>query len=72
VNVWVALTYEGHDHHEVARKWFEALDLDDRVCFCRFTQISLLRLLTTPAVMGIDETMTQAEAWKTYGPTEVG
>jgi hypothetical protein len=66
VNVWIALTYQGHVHHDVARAWFDALDVDDRVCFCRFTQISLLRLLTTAAVMGADEVMTQAQAWSSY------
>ena len=30
--------------------------------FCRFTPFGLLRLLTTPAVMG-DEVMTQPQAW---------
>jgi uncharacterized protein len=66
VNVWVALTYGGHEHHEIASAWFEALDMEERVCFCRFTQLSLLRLLTTTAVMGTDETMTQVEAWRAY------
>lgn len=66
VNVWVALTYGGHEHHDVARGWFDTLDTEARVCFCRFTQISLLRLLTTPAVMGTDEVMTQVEAWDAY------
>jgi len=66
VNVWVALTYGGHEHHDVARIWFDALDPDVRVCFCRFTQISLLRLLTTAAVTGTDEVMTQVEAWAAY------
>jgi toxin-antitoxin system PIN domain toxin len=53
-------------HHNVAKSWFDNLDLDSRVCFCRFTQLSLLRLLTTQAVMGQDEVMTQAEAWEAY------
>lgn len=66
MNVWVALTYGGHEHHSTVRTWFETLDLDARVCFCRFTQISLLRLLTTSAVMGSDEVMTQVEAWDAY------
>lgn len=66
VNVWVALTYGGHEHHSVAKKWFESLDSEARVCFCRFTQISLLRLLTTSALMGDDEVMTQAQAWNAY------
>ncbi len=66
VNVWVALTYGGHAHHSVAKTWFEALEMDARVCFCRFTQISLLRLLTTSALMGDDEVMSQAQAWDAY------
>ena len=66
MNVWVSLTYGGHEHHDAAKAWFDALDMDARVCFCRFTQISLLRLLTTSAVMGADEVMTQAQAWEAY------
>jgi len=37
-----------------------------RLCFCRVTQLSLLRLLTTQAVMG-PEVMSQIEAWRVYG-----
>jgi toxin-antitoxin system PIN domain toxin len=66
VNVWVALTYAGHVHHSIAKAWFEGLDMEARVCFCRFTQLSLLRLLTTKAVMGADEVMTQSQAWEAY------
>ena len=66
VNVWVALTYGAHEHHDVAREWFEALSMECRICFCRFTQLSLLRLLTTEAAMGPDEVMTQIEAWRAY------
>jgi predicted nucleic acid-binding protein len=65
VNVWLALTWEGHERHQVARKWFQGLNAADRLGFCRFTQISLLRLLTTRAVMN-DDTMTPAEAWSAY------
>ena len=60
------MTYGGHEHHSVARNWFEGVDMEGRVCFCRFTQIGLLRLLTTAAVMGADEVMTQAGAWQAY------
>jgi len=62
----MALTYEGHIHHAGARKWFEQLDAEAHICFCRFTQLSLLRLLTTTAVMGDDEVMSQADAWRAY------
>ncbi|HLX85164.1 MAG TPA: TA system VapC family ribonuclease toxin [Terriglobales bacterium] len=63
--MWIALTAEGHIHHQVAARWFSSLGEDSRLGFCRITQISLLRLLTTPAVMGSD-VMTQSEAWQIY------
>ena len=65
INVWVALTYEGHVHHSAAANWFSTLDQGASLIFCRFTQLGLLRLLTTEAVMG-DEVMTQPEAWAAY------
>jgi uncharacterized protein len=65
VNVWLALTWDGHEHHGVARRWFQGLEGADRIGFCRFSQISLLRLLTTRAIMK-DDTMTQVEAWSAY------
>ena len=65
INVWVALTHGGHVHHFVAHDWFEALDDRARFCFCRFTQLGLLRLLTAEAVMG-DEVLTQMSAWSVY------
>jgi toxin-antitoxin system PIN domain toxin len=65
VNVWVALTYEGHVHHTTAAAWFVELQPDVTLTFCRFTQLGLLRLLTTAAVMG-DEVMTQPQAWAAY------
>jgi toxin-antitoxin system PIN domain toxin len=65
LNVWVALTYSKHVHHDGATRWFTSLPEDARLCFCRFTQISFLRLLTTPAVMG-DEVLSQTKAWNYY------
>ena len=65
INVWVALTYEGHVHHAIAAEWFRKLPPDAILVFCRFTQIGLLRLLTANAVMG-DEVMTQPQAWAAY------
>lgn len=66
VNVWLALSYERHVHYSPARAWFELLEDDARVCFCRLTQIGLLRLLTTVAVMGEEEVLSQARAWQVY------
>lgn len=64
VNVWLALATPAHIHHKDAKRWFDSLDEAD-LLFCRFTQIGLLRLLTTAAVMGGD-VLTQREAWQAY------
>jgi uncharacterized protein len=66
INVWIALTIERHVHHTRATKWFESIGGSGRLFFCRFTQLGLLRLLTLEAVMGQNEVLAQAEAWKTY------
>lgn len=66
VNVWLALTYERHVHHDAAKRWFQPLDDDARIFFCRVTQLGLLRLLTTVAVMGREEVMGQGAAWQAY------
>ncbi len=65
INVWVALTYEGHVDHGIAAEWFETLSADAVLTFCRFTQLGLLRLLTAKAVMD-DEVMTPLQAWAAY------
>ena len=65
INVWVALTYEGHIHHSNAAEWFAGLSQDAGFVFCRFTQLGLLRLLSARAVMN-DEVMTQPQAWAAY------
>jgi toxin-antitoxin system PIN domain toxin len=64
VNVWVALAYEGHQHHESATAWFAKLS-GETVYFCRFTQLGLLRLLTHPSVMQ-EDVRNQTEAWQVY------
>jgi hypothetical protein len=64
VNVWVALAYEGHQHHAPAKTWFTKLD-DGPVYFCRFTQLGFLRLLTHPSVMG-EDVRSQKESWLVY------
>lgn len=65
INVWVALTYQGHVHHLAAADWFDSVDPDSRLYFCRLTQLGLLRLLTAEAVM-TDEVMNQQQAWDVY------
>ena len=63
VNVCVALASRRHAHHAAAAAWFDRLAVNE-VAFCRVTQMSLLRLLAQPAVMGAD-VLTFAEAWQT-------
>lgn len=65
INVWLALSYDGHQHHLVANDWHESLDDDVRLCFCRHTQLGLLRLLTSETVMA-EDALTQPEAWAVY------
>jgi uncharacterized protein len=64
VNVWIALMWKRHIHSERARQWFEEA-ADQQFLFCRFTQISVLRLLTTDRVLGND-VQTMAGAWKLW------
>lgn len=52
-NVWLALLWSRHAHSEKAREWFDA-SADQQFLFSRFTQITVLRLLTTEKVMGTD------------------
>lgn len=66
INVWLALSYERHIHYSSARSWLERLGDNSRICFCRFTQLGLLRLLTNGAVMGDDKVLSQTEAWSIY------
>jgi uncharacterized protein len=64
INVWLALASSLHIHHQQAKRWYNSLEDEDLV-FCRFTQLGLLRLLTTQTVMGT-ATLTQRQAWHVY------
>jgi uncharacterized protein len=63
-NVWLALLWARHIHSEKAREWFERAN-DEKFLFCRITQITVLRLLTTEAVMGKD-VKKRREAWSLW------
>jgi toxin-antitoxin system PIN domain toxin len=68
VNFWLALVLSKHVHHARVRAWFEAVPGPGGVGFCRVTQLSLLRLLTTEAVLapyGI-RARTLTEAWTVF------
>ena len=64
VNFWLALTFEVHAHHRIAKAWFEKAE-PDSCAFCRLTQQGFLRLATNPVVFK-DETVTMDTAWSCY------
>lgn len=61
-NVLLAFVLANHPHHALARKWFQSLGPQETVGLCRATQSSLLRLLTTEAILKQD-TQTNKEAY---------
>lgn len=63
-NVWLALLWGRHIHAQKARDWFEQAG-EEQFLFCRFTQLTILRILTTEKIMGKD-TKTMAEAWSLW------
>ena len=65
VNVWIALAAERHTLHRAARHWFSNLK-DEKVAFCRLTQLGFLRSVTNKHVMQ-EEIMRPDEAWQAYG-----
>jgi toxin-antitoxin system PIN domain toxin len=64
VNVWIALAAERHTFHRAARHWFGNLQ-DEKLAFCRLTQLGFLRLLTNKQVRQ-EEVMRPDEAWEAY------
>jgi uncharacterized protein len=60
-NVWLALLWSRHAFSEKANAWFEGVS-EEQFYFCRITQLTVLRLLTTSAIMG-DDVKRMSEAW---------
>ncbi|WP_395747096.1 type II toxin-antitoxin system VapC family toxin [Prosthecobacter sp.] len=67
-NLWLALALSKHSHHAAAIEWLEEQDEPGDICFCRSTQQSMLRLLTTAGVMSIygNAPLSNKEAWAVY------
>ena len=65
VNLWVAINHKIHLHHASAISWFNTLDEQGTLVFCRQTQMGLFRLLTTASVLGTG-TLTMRQCWKLY------
>ncbi len=61
VNVWLALLVRQHEHHRLARKWFDTLTAGE-AGLCRLVQLGLMRLLANRTIMG-DHAIPAAEAW---------
>ncbi|MEI6175353.1 MAG: TA system VapC family ribonuclease toxin [Verrucomicrobiota bacterium] len=50
-NVWIAVSFEGHDYHQQALQFLtRETSLASPALLCRATEQSWLRLLTTPAL----------------------
>jgi uncharacterized protein len=58
------LAAERHIFHRIARGWFNSIQ-DERLAFCRVTQLGFLRLLTNKHVM-LEEALSPDEAWEAY------
>ena len=65
INFLVPLCYAHHVHHTVAQDWLEQHDVPASFAICRMSQLGLLRLLCTEAVM-CEDTLSAAEAWHVY------
>ena len=63
VNVWMALVLEHHVHRPLARAWWQGTD--GPIAFTRFTQLALLRLLTTSAAMDA-QPLGMDQAWRVH------
>ncbi len=68
VNIWVALAVDRHPLRPAVMDWFTAIDEPAAALFCRSTQQSFLRLLTTPAMLAGygSAPLSNQQAWTTY------
>lgn len=60
VGVWLAAVWGRHVHHPAVKTWFDRQS--QSLVLCRVTQMSLLRLLSNPAVLGAD-VVSRGAAW---------
>lgn len=65
LNVWLSLSVSSHPHSKRAWLWLEDCPEGSKLFFSRYTQVGLLRLLTSTAVMG-EQTITLRKAWSLY------
>jgi len=67
-SVWVAAVFPQHPHHVQAQDELSIATPPAPAVFCRATQQSFLRLITTPQILRAYavEAMTNRSAWKTF------
>jgi uncharacterized protein len=58
------ISFDAARSYRVAVEWLEQCG-EDRLAFCRISQMGLLRLLTNAQVMGVDM-LRPGEAWRAY------
>ena len=70
VNIWLATLVEGHPHHTRVIDWWEeeVIPSGRQICFCRLTQLGLLKLLTNEMVLG-GSRRSPVQAWVAYERT---
>lgn len=61
VGVWLAAVWARHRHHLTVRTWFDKQEQD--LLLCRVTQMSIMRLVTNPSVLGSDA-LARSSAWE--------
>jgi hypothetical protein len=61
VNVWLALLVIQHEHHDLARKWFDSLAAGE-AGLCRIVQLAIIRLLANRSIMGV-HAVSAGAAW---------
>jgi toxin-antitoxin system PIN domain toxin len=60
VNVWLAAVWRNHEAHARVMRWRSKAT--EPLALCRVTQMAILRLTTSPAIMGPDA-VTRRSAW---------
>lgn len=67
-SVWLAAVFPQHPHHVRAQEELSIATPLAPAVFCRATQQSFLRLITTPQILRAYavETMTNRSAWRTF------
>ena len=67
-NVWLAMALSGHVHQAAASAWFDTVEEPGSALFCRASQQSFLRLLSSRAVLAPYRRppLTNREAWRAF------